>query len=1469
MDVADEPTALFAAKVIKKSDDGLNVPSPRRAKKPKNGRQRQHSSVLLLWNTRQSGVVLELMGVKSGFYHGKVHWRPRYLVVRSRGLKESRELLIFSEHTSAHPRLCITIRDGPKPGARTRPFNDRERACFGPFGFLVWVPPPTKTKKKIFVSRDHHHHQRPMVFRCANEGDEQAWCAALETTAEDLEDISLEPEMTGAGRAMSAVTLRRSLASIKRRIRRKSFHAELAKRILHQRPLLPVSVAPPEQPPSGLGEIGELTVEIAMIELAGDVRGELMMPALVTERRRLLGRSGDDDVQVTPRPYDRIPNLPNAPASPLARFRQRQAIQARLAFRRSLKSQPSSYLSGRLKQRQVLDKKHDKGAPDSLRHVLHCPLVCTVAFHDPQMASSLDDDDDDDLDEKNTEINRTKNKKTVVESSRPIVSLAEPIELRARYRCVSSLTSMSIELASIDPRRGCGVTEKIGKTIGARLVPLHEILERDAQRVLKPVSQFFQQRKKNDTQSMRDETKVNYDDFHAINVVTRRRAPDGWAWYALRKSHTDGGGVEKEVKKTKEADRQHVNSTTTTNPSSVLDSSSSSSESDVVAVVLCRIRFAPKLSGLLGVEPRRDRPPEDKILDRDKVLQYLSRADAALRAFKDIRAKIFALPKWQDPRISLTVALVGLAAAIFIDQAYYAVFVPLGFLILLGVTLVDRLSGEYARKRVEPPMPPPPLKDLSKKRGVRQFRRTAWLRVAVLRGRNLKAADFTGFSDPYVRLTWRPAAEMRPVEIGHTRICHRTLHPVWCQPLCAQCPTGNCDGKIHFSDKGVSLVVSRRRRSSLFSTTSSSSSPQRRRKSLLSWGKTTTSTTSEEEDEEEEHGRPASARRTSLDMTRSRPNCGEAMSPSSIATSTTTLLRSMSQRRSWALTTTSFLGYRIAKARAAATRLLDNAAQRLGLAGLLRKSKVRTPLSFRTVWARPDGVVYPESFRIPVLEPLDDDGNVLSFEKCQGHVLLECFDADGIDGNISTIDDFLGQVSLDLTTVPRAKDGVYSAKSPFAAEEQDHEGGWLPLGAHRRGLGQVHGLLHFGGLLRGASSHHDDLDDDSDASSEEQHSQSAGGTPSAADVVSFEYDDDGGAPYQQSVTSLESMSSLVRQHTTTIHESSPLGAIQVHCVLELPEDETTDRDRRPTPAMWAQMLTFEKLLEQPKVGKARDWFLKRMLKTFSMAVDKQRQLSSYVRTAEQVVALLTWVQPRKTAIVAGCLCCACYVCIAIPSRYLLTLGILAEFGRGYYTRYRRQLTNAVAPAKKKSSYWHRLYNLIESLPTEPDIDATFMEQRNALYDELSRHALRAFLLATWSGKLWHFSEASRRWSSRFGAVQDSRLLLWVALEDAAHGMKERMHVLLHQGVQVRRATSNPRVLVMAISSQAGLLASPKYDGPDSPRRGRRSNHRVILAAENEFVAEELVLALQNARCAINSEEFTFLQSPPTSSSSSS
>ena len=1177
--------------------------------------------------------------------------------------------------------------------------------------------------------RIRHLRRRPIIALCFNKEDEDRWCEHLGVTA--------------AAAATPTVAARGTLRTLSSLLRRSRQHAR-------NRPWFHGRHPEPHQCPQTV--IGELTVEIAKFELVGDALKELCIPDSQSAPQSPLGRRQRGIRLSQHNPGDAVPDVPLlqhhlTSLSPIQRMKQDRTFVPASKGRAFLAPVPDS-------------------CPD-----LRSPIVFRVSFDDRHSDGP-----------NGTCIKGDRSTAAAASCfSSPITSTGDTVNVCATFACISSLSHITIDLLSLGARNGYAVDDDSkGQVLSTRMISLHEVLERDSQRMLAPLARVWRPEQ---TQTipphaahLRTSGLTAYDEFHSVSP-NETLAPVGWGWYALRRTtpaHSRTGG------------------------------------DDVVAVVLCRVTYSPTLSKLIVAEPRSDLPLDDSKLDAAKLAEDLGRAEKVITALQDLSSKFNDLPKWEDPPSSMAACIAALVA-ILISNRYFLALVPLGMLACLALTLIDRLTGECARRRIEG--------DLTTMRGTAcaqtalstargAYRRTAWLRVAVIRGRHLKAADLSGYSDPYVRVSYHfPGRQYCPLTIGHTAVRMQTLNPTWIQPYLPSSgmpSSGMLDGfeNLEETDEGNLKVCQ--------SCGSFAIRKLRLAKRCSDWsrGRGQASSTRPAREEREHPGDRRDRKK--------KPN------------------RLVQQHAHYKIY---LLLARLSRYKTRILRL-TGARSLLRYAGLLNSSHCK--MGFQAVWGREDGVVYPESFRIPVLEPVDDAGTLRPWSELDGTLLFEVLDADGVNGKTSHLDDFLGQARVSLRDIPRGP--PYVPKTARSGRL-----GWLPLEGHARRtsfLRRRHGLQAVRTEADSAAGR--DLKDHGGASESINDIDSINGpgfpssdtaVSSATALISLESS-------TSLMTNVSSKNSAAGENLSRLGEftaftasrkgKEPLGAIQVHCCLEIPDDE--DRCPRPTPGQWSQMLTFQERLEVPRGGGSHDWLLTRMLKNIAAAGDKQRQFRRMVRYAEQLLGLLTWVHPMKSAIVAVVLGGGLAVCLALPSRFLLATGVACEFGFGYVRRRREAASSECRARPSRKVPWFqfckiRFLNLLQSLPSEPEIEAVFAEQRKAVTSEVTRNSLMAKLLATWCGKLWLLKESRRAWQRRYGAIQESRLLFWLTLEDADQGLVEHAYMLLHRDIIISRAPDDRRVIILTTADALG---------GSSPSNRGLSERRLIIAVETAAVADEVV-----------------------------
>lgn len=561
--------------------------------------------------------------------------------------------------------------------------------------------------------------------------------------------------------------------------------------------------------------------------------------------------------------------------------------------------------------------------------------------------------------------------------SDPVTSLGADVNVATRFVVASSLEEIILETWSVprvvETRPSDDPDALPGERRAKRIVPLHELLVRDAQRLLRPVRRELNKYLvatgvgrapvDDDDCVVKDKRYHVYDEFHSLKPEAlggfavapdtpgpRHRgleerlshAPPGWAWYALARwsePRMAFGRIEAKKRKMKKI--------LTTKKKKKLPEAPAMAKPH--AIVCCKIDYVQRLDELLTTEARRDLPPPEPI-DYQKLVGYLSRASAVVERWQRFARTVDDLLMWRFPSRSFG-ALIGVAiASISLGERHALALPPLAALVVLVVTLFGRIRQEETRKIIMPPFPAEPLvphdlriedADDPRRDEPRQFRPTAYLRVAILRGRNLMGAKgiLTTTSDPYVKLTYRYARPLRPLAIGSTPPRFRTLDPVW--------------GELAFP---------------LPTTIDAPPAPRQRRSSS-----------------------------SSVDM----------------------------EPYSWTVARTSPFDHAVGWLRVGTRRL----AKAVGLGG---RVTVASQMEFRAPWHRTDGGFYASAWRVPILWPVDATGALLDFARCDGRLHLEVYDADSIEsGDLpAVIDELIGQATVPVSSIPRGEPWISSKAAP-------------------------------------------------------------------------------------------------------------------------------------------------------------------------------------------------------------------------------------------------------------------------------------------------------------------------------------------------------------------------------------------------------------------------------------------------------
>ena len=135
----------------------------------------------------------------------------------------------------------------------------------------------------------------------------------------------------------------------------------------------------------------------------------------------------------------------------------------------------------------------------------------------------------------------------------------------------------------------------------------------------------------------------------------------------------------------------------------------------------------------------------------------------------------------------------------------------------------------------------------------------------------------------------------------------------------------------------------------------------------------------------------------------------------------------------------------------------------------------------------------------------------------------------------------------------------------------------------------------------------------------------------------------------------------------------------------------------------------------------------RVKKVRDIAMSIQDGLENIANFFERVRHILLWTHPMKTAVVLAYISCGVVTCYFVPFRYLLIMKILKDFWKGFLHR------------PKTRSFYNRINNLLNTIPTAKEMAAVYANERNAL-QEMTRavqhsEAMKVTLQAIWSGQV--------------------------------------------------------------------------------------------------------------------------------------
>ena len=275
-----------------------------------------------------------------------------------------------------------------------------------------------------------------------------------------------------------------------------------------------------------------------------------------------------------------------------------------------------------------------------------------------------------------------------------------------------------------------------------------------------------------------------------------------------------------------------------------------------------------------------------------------------------------------------------------------------------------------------------------------------------------------------------------------------------------------------------------------------------------------------------------------------------------------------------------------------------------------------------------------------------------------------------------------------------------------------------------------------------------------------------------------------------------------------------------------PGPQEIDAEAEPTPPTPKRVTSTDRESESGQRKRFGDGFLfGRLRRARQSAVEMQNELHDVVRCLEQVRALIEWASPRSTLQVVGMLGLGLYFAATVRADVFGIVGVLAAFGPGLLDRWariratsldeaaflalaageedndaaaivnrallraancarfergaaaRRRVATTAPPAPKPAMWKSALTSILESLPSEADLDGVFLERRRAADFRRERRAVARNLGAHWCGPLWRRSVA---WRRHFAAVLDHRLCFWYSARDALAGITPVLVVTLRR-----------------------------------------------------------------------------------------
>eukprot|EP00520_Triparma_pacifica_P004561 CAMPEP_0118655016 /NCGR_PEP_ID=MMETSP0785-20121206/12698_1 /TAXON_ID=91992 /ORGANISM="Bolidomonas pacifica, Strain CCMP 1866" /LENGTH=269 /DNA_ID=CAMNT_0006547715 /DNA_START=1 /DNA_END=810 /DNA_ORIENTATION=- len=183
----------------------------------------------------------------------------------------------------------------------------------------------------------------------------------------------------------------------------------------------------------------------------------------------------------------------------------------------------------------------------------------------------------------------------------------------------------------------------------------------------------------------------------------------------------------------------------------------------------------------------------------------------------------------------------------------------------------------------------------------------------------------------------------------------------------------------------------------------------------------------------------------------------------------------------------------------------------------------------------------------------------------------------------------------------------------------------------------------------------------------------------------------------------------------------------------------------------------------------------------------QNLIASIVDVIESAFNIVSWVDMHKSMLVFVALGAVFVLLICIPTRWVVLVAVLQQFGMGLYMKMTRETRRKRRMAEKKrrraraiedkEEWGNPVLNLISSVPTGEDLRRNYFwesfrkgqVEKNAMENKRREGRLREIWKAKFAGVVKLRSEGEGGWKSVFLVLQSHRLIWFKDKKDFDDG----------------------------------------------------------------------------------------------------